>query len=114
MTEWTTAAAILEHAGGSSPSEADTAWAELCAAAVSAGIDTRLGHPGDETEAPDEWAELTRAALTAGAYAYKARETPLGVMTFADLSGSAVRVARDAIATIAPIIDRYRSDFGIG
>lgn len=113
-TAWTTGTAILAHVGKATPAEADEAWADACAAAVCAGIDTRLGHAGDETGAPDEWAELTRAALTAGAHAYKQREAPLGVSTFADVTGAAVRVARDAISTIAPIIDRYRSDFGVG
>lgn len=107
MTDWTDGAAILAYVGVSAPSEDETAWATACAAAVSAGFGTRLGRDGDETGRPAEWAELTRAAVVAGAYAYKQRSAPLGVSTFADIDGAAIRLTRDALEVVAPILDRY-------
>lgn len=115
-TAWTSGDAITDALGIASPDELATAWAAACAAAVSAAIDTLLA---DDHELagidPDgeEWAEITRAATVAGVYAYKQRDAPLGVSTFSDLEGAAIRLARDYIDAIRPILDRYARP-GIG
>ena len=60
MTAWTDGAAILAHAGNAAPSAADSAYAELCAAAVNDGIDLRLaGVLIVEPPLPAVTAELT-------------------------------------------------------
>jgi hypothetical protein len=105
---WVTAADILAAVGVTSPSAADTAWAEACAAAVNAGVDRRLAGlelPPDPATAP----ELTYAATVAGAEAYKRREAVYGLTGYVDLEGAAIRVARDYLEGVAPIVARYAS-----
>lgn len=109
MTDWVTGAAILAQAGAAPGSPDEQAFAEMCAEAVSAGLDARLfgawgfdvgGVPlPPPTPLP---AELTRAALTAGVEAYKARET-----TYVDQQAAVNRIAADYIETIEPIVSRY-------
>lgn len=110
---WVTGPDILLHAGataeGQTPSAEDAAWADACAAAVSAGFDHRLagvtGIVGDEPE-------LVWAARGAGVEAYKRREAVFGLTGYVDLQGAAIRVARDYIEAVAPTIARYAT-FGI-
>lgn len=116
MAEWVTADAILGAVGITSPAPDDSAWAEACAAAVNAGIDTRMRSlPVDPPPAaldPAAYPELTFAATVAGAEAYKRREAVYGLTGYVDLEGAAIRVARDYLEGVAPIIARYAS-FGI-
>jgi hypothetical protein len=114
MAEWVTAAEILVGSGAATDSAAaspaDTEWAGACAAAVSAGFDTRLegavwvSPPIEPVELP---AELRLAARLAGIEAYKRREAVFGVTGYVDLQGAAIRVARDYLEAAAPIIARY-------
>lgn len=109
MTAWVSGDAILTAVGVALPADAEsTAWATACAAAVSAGIDARLaGLPGDTAPDPAAFPELTYAATIAGAEAYKRREAIYGLTGYVDLEGAAVRVARDYLEGVAPIIARY-------
>ena len=110
MTAWVTGAAILTQAGVKAPAPADSEWADACAAAVSAGLDSRLDGatwPTPPIEPPELPAELIWAALTAGVEAYKRREATFGLTGYVDLQGAAIRVARDYLEAIAPIVERY-------
>ena len=112
--QWVTGAEVLVHSGAYSDpaaaTPADTEWADLCAAAVSSGMDRRLdgavwpAPPIEPAEAP---AELLLAARQAGVEAYKRREATFGLTGYVDLQGAAIRIARDYLESIAPLIDRY-------
>jgi hypothetical protein len=116
VIEWVTAAEILEQLHVTLPAPEDVTWAELCAGAVNAGVAVRLAdaplitplepaHYGDPP-AP-VYIELRWAALTAGTEAYKRREAVFGLTGYVDMQGAAIRVARDYLEGIAPIIARY-------
>lgn len=100
--------AILTQAGTDSPEADDQEWADACAAATQAGIVRRIDRPDDDPTWDVATPELSEAALIAGVEAYKRREAPFGVTGYADLQGIAVRVARDPIETVGPILDRWR------
>jgi hypothetical protein len=111
VTEWTTAAVILTRSGASSsPSPDDLEFAELCASAVNAAIDHVLegsvwvSLPIDPPELPPEVVWL---ASMAGIEAFKRREAVFGITGYVDLSGAAIRVARDYIEAQRPILARY-------
>lgn len=117
MTQWIDGDAVLA-AVGIAPGAADAdsaAWAAACAAAVSDGIDLRLrgvlyvSPPIDPPVGldPADYPELTFAATVAGAEAYKRREAVYGLTGYVDLEGAAIRVARDYLDGVAPIIARY-------
>jgi hypothetical protein len=107
--EWVTGAAILVQSGAYSDPltapAADSQWADACAAAVNAGIDYRLtgGEPWVDPAPP----EIVWAALGAGVEAYKRREATFGITGYVDLQGAAIRVARDYLEAVAPILARY-------
>jgi hypothetical protein len=109
VTEWVSGASILVQSGAytdaSAASPADALWAEACAAAVNAGFDARLD--GAAYAEPTLPAELSWAALGAGVEAYKRREAAFGLTGYVDLQGAAIRVARDYLESVAPIIARY-------
>jgi len=111
--EWTTGPEILTHLGVGTPGAGDSEWAALCAAAVSAGVDRRLSDAelADGSD-PVLYAELRFAARIAGAEAYKRREAAFGVTGYTDLQGIAIRVARDYLESVSPIIARYAT-YGI-
>jgi hypothetical protein len=104
MAAWVSADQILGAVGVTLPADAEsTAWAEACAAAVSAGIDARLvGVPMLNALDVDVslYPELVFSATVAGAEAYKRREAVYGLTGYVDLEG------------VAPIIARYAT-FGI-
>jgi hypothetical protein len=110
--EWVTGPAILAHWNVRVPTPEDSEWAALCASAVNAGIDRRLWDAAlvnPLSDPPDVtlYAELHYAALIAGAEAYKRREAAFGVTGYSDLQGIAIRVARDYLESVSPIIARY-------
>lgn len=109
-----TADEILAQSGAygdpSAATPADATWAELCAGAVSEGLDVRLigaVWPGQLDEPPRVPAELRYAALGAGVEAYKRREATFGITGYIDLQGAAIRIARDYLEAMAPLIARY-------
>jgi hypothetical protein len=105
--DWVTGDEILVQSGAASdPSAAapaDKTWADLCAAAVSGGFDAKL----DGVTFATPPAELTFAALTAGVEAYKRREATFGLTGYVDMQGAAIRVSRDYLDAIAPLLARY-------
>jgi hypothetical protein len=108
MTEWVTGAEILTHLHVSIPAPEDVTWAEVCAGAVNGGIGVRLvDAPFIEPPPPDLYAEIHYAAIVAGSEAYKRREAAFGITGYADLQGIAIRVARDYLDSVAPILARY-------
>ena len=120
MTQWVTGAEILVQSGAypalATPKPEDSAWADAVASAISAGFDHRLrdawGFDSADPPAPlppptPLPAELTVAALNAGVELYKRREAPFGPTGYVDISGSAIRLARDYLEAVAPILARY-------
>jgi len=108
--DFTDAGKVLAYVGVKTPSEAETAWATACANAVNDGVMMRLNGAIIIDPPP---AELQQAATYAGGEAYKRREAPFGVTSFSDVEG-AVRLARDYLDGVKPIIDRYGNGPGIG
>lgn len=101
---------VLLYVGVKTPSELETAWADLCAAAVEEAITVRLnGAVVPDPPTP----ELRTVAIMAAGEAYKRREAPFGVANF-DGQGEAVRLARDYLEAIKPQLDRYGNGPGIG
>jgi hypothetical protein len=113
MTAWVTGAAILQFRGIAAPSAEETTWANACALAVNAGIDQRLNGATVADPSPGH-DELAAAALIAGGEAFSRRSTPFGVTNYADLTGVAIRVARDYLDSIGPMIARWSNGPGIG
>jgi hypothetical protein len=102
--EWITATAILEGSGApSSPSPHDEEWADLCASAINAGIDDVLEGSGVTGTEP----EILLGATYAGVESYKRREAVFAITGYVDLQGAAIRVARDYLEGIRPILARY-------
>lgn len=104
---------VLAFVGVKVPSTDESAWADACASAVLAGINQRLNGAviADPSNAIDE---LNVAALIAGAECYKRREATFGLTGYADMEGSAIRIAKDYLTGVAPMIDRYSNGPGIG
>ena len=116
MISWVTGAEILEALRVTVPSPENVTWSDLCADAVNAGIAVRLAdaplmtpiEPAAYGELPPPvYAELRWAARTAGVEAYKRQEAIFGITGYVDLQGAAIRVARDYLDGIAPIVARY-------
>jgi hypothetical protein len=108
---FTTAALILAYVGVKTPSEAEQAWAEACADAVNNGVEVWLNGAAILNPLPSE---LQTAATMAGGEAYKRREAPFGVTGYNDMEGNAIRLARDYLEGVKPVIDRYGNGPGIG
>lgn len=107
-TEWTTAAVILARSGApDSPSPDDQEFAELCAGAVNAAIDSVLADALIVNPLLTSEPELEWLASMAGVEAYKRREAVFGITGYVDLAGAAIRVARDYIEAQRPILARY-------
>ena len=107
-----TAAEVLAHVGIKSPQQSEIDWATAVAAAVDSAVDTRLNGAVivDPSGAYDE---LHLAALVASGEAYKRREAPFGSTGFSDME-EATRLAKDYLAPVGPMIDRYGNGPGIG
>lgn len=113
MPTYVTGPEITTFVGVLTPDAEEIAWGAACASAVQAGIEARL--MGAVIVDPSSaFSELRVAARLAGAEAYKRKEATFGVTGFADLQGNAIRVAKDYLEGIRPIIDRYRIRMGIG
>jgi len=108
-----TAEQILAFVGVDNPTEPETTWAEMVAAALVSGVTHRLNGAVivDGSGAEDE---LNVALLLGGAEGYKRREATFGLTGFADIEGNAIRVARDYLDGVRPLIERYGNGPGIG
>lgn len=113
MPTYVTGAEVLTFVGVAAPEADETAWAGLCAGAVQAAIDTKMGATV-VVDPSNAFSELRVAARIAASEAYKRKEATFGLTGYADLQGAAVRVARDYMDGVNPLIGRYRTDFGIG
>lgn len=108
-----TGAQILDYVGVKAPTASDEEWANAVAKAVTAGATFLLN--GAVITAPSAAEdELNVALLIAGAEAYKRREATFGLTGYADLEGSAIRVAKDYMEGVKPIVFRYGNGPGIG
>jgi hypothetical protein len=112
VTEWVTGEEVLEFVGITAPTAGETTWAAAVAVAVSSGIDTRLN--GGTVPAGGPEGEVQVAAVLAAAEAFRRRTAPFGVTGYADLQGVAIRVARDYLEGVKPLVDRYSNGPGIG
>lgn len=108
-----TGAQILSFVGNKAPTADDTTWAGMCADAVTAAVQSRLNGAVIADASPAE-NELNTAMLLAGAEAYKRKEATFGTSGYADLEGNAIALARDYVAAVAPLIDRWSAGPGIG
>jgi hypothetical protein len=109
-----TGAEILAFVGNTSPAQGDIDWADAVARAIESGILTRLnGNVWDEVLPDVMYDELRASALIAGAEGYKRKEATFGVTGYADLEGNAIRVAKDYLEGIRPMIDRYSAGPGV-
>lgn len=108
-----TGSQILAFVGVKVPTPEQTEWANAVAKALISGVTVKLNGAiiADGSAAEDE---LDVALLIAGAEAYKRQEATFGLTGYADLEGSAIRVARDYLDSIKPMIDRYSAGPGIG
>ena len=107
-----TAEQVLSFVGVKVPDDDETAWATMVAKALVAGLTQRLNGAviADGSAAEDE---LNVALMIGGAEGYKRREATFGLTGYADLEGNAIRVARDYLDGVRPLIERY-SVPGIG
>lgn len=108
-----TGAQILTFVGAKTPTAEDTEWADMVASAVVSGMTVRLNGAVIVSPSPAE-DELNAALLIGGAEGYKRREATFGLTGYADLEGAAIRVARDYLEGVRPLIDRYSAGPGIG
>lgn len=93
-----------------------SAWALIVAAAVNQGIASAIGRGDDYDDdiGTDAMAEVRAAAHVAGNDLWTRREAPFGLAGYSD-TDAGVRVARDWITGIAPVLERYRDvSQGIG
>ncbi len=98
-----TAQDILTHGKVTSPTVADTDWAEVCAAAVNGAVGYFLE---DQTVSAYAAAELYRAALMDGIGAYADRAAPHGVLSL-EVDGSAIRLGADILRASWPALRRH-------
>lgn len=108
-----TGAHILAFVGNTKPSQADTDWADAVAKAILSGVVTRLN--GAEIASPSGAEDEINVAMTlAAAEAYKRKEATFGLTGYGDMEGNAIRVARDYLNGVYPLVDRYGNGPGIG
>jgi hypothetical protein len=107
---WVDGPAVLLYVGALSPiAPDDAAYAESCAASVNAAVDTYLDQPEGWTPSERCRAEVCQAARIAAADLYKRREAPFGLTSgYTDMAGVALRVARDPLEGVRPMLDRWR------
>ena len=110
MATWVTGDEILIASGAyQDPSAATPAvveWSALVADAVNGGFDYRL-MGAVWVNPPALPPELVAHARIAGVELYKRREATFGLTGYVDLQGAAIRLARDYLEGVAPIIARY-------
>ncbi len=109
---YVTAAQILVACGKTSPVQADTDWATLCAAAIEGAIHTRLDAGGVTPDASGI-SELNVSALLDGAALFNSRAAPHGVLSLG-IDGEAVRLGSDSLRATNAVIKRIHPTAGIG
>jgi len=104
---------VLTFVGNKTPAAEDTAWADAVAKALVSGLTYRLNGAVIESPSGAE-DELNVALLIGGAEGYKRREATFGSTGYADLEGNAIRLARDYLDSVKPLVNRYSAGPGIG
>ncbi len=110
-----TGAELLTYVKAPAPTVADQTRADEVAAAINAAVTRRLDWSDERVLAgptPAELDELTEAALIAGAELWARRAATFGVTGYADVDGAAIRVGRDPLGAVAPMIDRHKDPSG--
>jgi hypothetical protein len=97
---------VLAFVGIDTPTSFETTWSDLCAGAVQSAFNVRLSGVTITDPSP-QFTELKVAARLAAAEAFKRREATFGVTGYSDLNNAAIRVARDYVTGVEPIISRY-------
>jgi hypothetical protein len=97
---------ILTFVGNKQPTAEDIEWADAVALALIAGLTVKLNGAviASPSMAEDE---LNVALMIGGAEAYKRREATFGLTGYADLEGNAIKVAKDYLDGVKPLIMRY-------
>lgn len=89
-------------------SDIDNDYVDQCWEEAVALVDTFIGSHDLPTSV------RTRAYLECGSELFHRRSAPMGVSQFASLDGTAVRVARDPLVGVYPILRPYIGLGGIG
>ena len=89
-------------------SDLDDTYVEQCWEEAVALVNTFVGTHDIPT------AVLNRCYIEAGSELYHRRSAPMGVSQFASFDGSAIRVARDPLTGVYPILRPYVGLGGIG
>lgn len=109
---WVTGPELLTFVGSSNPSAADSEWADVCAAAINDAIRYYLDYPDPDYGIGNE--ELIGAARLAASEMYRRRDAPFGTTGFTDLqTGGLIRLARDYLEGVKPVLFRYKSIAGL-
>jgi hypothetical protein len=114
---WIAADRLLRLVGiTGTPTAAQQERAGLVVAQVNVGIARVLDRPDPAFDPVvlAGWPDLEAAAATAAQYAYRRFDTAFDTVGYADLTGAAIKVARDALAYVAPQLERWRRVGGIG
>ena len=108
-----TGAQILTFVGNKTPTTEDTDWADMVAKALVSGLTSRLNGAviASPSGAEDE---LNLALLLGGAEGYKRKEATFGSTGYADPEGNAIKLARDYLDSVKPLVNRYSAGPGIG
>ena len=109
--EWVTGAEVLAFVGITAPKPGEVTWSDAVALAVSAAVDRRLN---GATVPPEGEPEVRAAAVLAASEAFRRNSAPFGVTGYSDLAGVAIRVARDYLEGVKPLVDRWSAGPGIG
>ena len=113
MPTYVTGPEVTTFVGIVTPTAEEIAWALACASAVQSAITHRL-NGAVIIDPSDAFTELRVAARLAGGEAFKRKEATFGVTGYADMQGQAIRVAKDYVEGIRPIINRYAIGAGVG
>lgn len=111
---------VLALAGTPRPTADQSAWADMCAAALTAAVENYLGeyvwaYPGEyvvDVGYPG-YEELKPATQLAAVELYKRREAPFGTTSYADAYGQAIRLSRDYLHPILPTLRRWHPTAGV-
>lgn len=101
---WVTSTSGLAFVRIPSPSEGEQAWADMLAVAINSGIAHYINTPVTFTGK----LEVRAAAHRAFGYAWKYREAPFGEAQALNEEGLSIRLAKDWLDQIKPVLDRYR------
>lgn len=89
-------------------SDTDNSYVEQCWDEAKALVEAFVGNHDVPT------AVLTRCYIEAGSELYHRRSAPMGVSQFASFDGSAIRVARDPLTGVYPLLRPYVGLGGVG